>query len=375
MIWLSIDIMEKKNPILPFSLTQLQVSNYLGIKQLDLTDLPADASWIFLTGENGFGKTSILKAIAKGLVGDEDFVEPLPVKTKLSIHGYRWGQPCFYEARSKKLAPQPFQMAGYGAARFRLSSMEEIDLSQTKINKKTYSLFYDDGLLLHIERLLKDAERDDLPLFNRLKAIFLQLIPHLADIKSEVIAKKRRICYYEKSEDGKLYPPVLLHELAAGYRGILTTIGDMVQRLSEHPDNSLDDLQGIVLIDEFDAHLHPKYQYELPRLLSQVFPKIQFIVTIHSPIPLLSLPASVKSVVLTVSRTVEQGIFIQNKTVQYRRLHPNALLTSPIFGLDTMFAPDTEPDDMIAADDYSEVERMEQIKIRLKSLKAKGFIQ
>ncbi len=367
-----IDNMEKKNPILPFSLTQLHVSNYLGIKQLELTDLPADAAWIFLTGENGFGKTSLLKAIAKGLVGDEDFVEPLPVKTQLSVHGYCWGKPYFYEAHSKKLAPQPFQMAGYGAARFRLSTLEEIDLSQTKINKKTYSLFYDDGLLLHIERVLKDAERDDLMLFNRLKSIFLQLIPRLADIKSEVIAKKRRICYYEKSEDGQIYPPVLLHELAAGYRGILTTIGDMVQRLSEHPDNSLEDLQGIVLIDEFDAHLHPKYQYELPRLLSQVFPKIQFIVTIHSPIPLLSLPPAVKSVVLTVSRTVERGIFIQNKAIPWRRLHPNALLTSPIFGMDTMFTPHTSPDDMIASDDYSEIERMEQIKIRLKSLKVKG---
>ena len=41
---------------------------------------------------------------------------------------------------------------------------------------------------------------------------------------------------------------------------------------------------GIVAIDEVDAHLHPTWQRDIGRWLTRVFPKIQFIITTHSPI-------------------------------------------------------------------------------------------
>jgi predicted ATP-binding protein involved in virulence len=143
-----------------------------------------------------------------------------------------------------------------------------------------------------------------------------------------------QVQYYEQNEDGKRYPPVRLQQLAVGYRNILMMIGDMMIRLSKYPNNSLRDLKGIVLIDEIDAHLHPKYQYQLPKLLSELFPKIQFIVTTHSPIPILSLSKTTPLVVLTVSRTIEIGITIDRKDdeIEIHRLNPNTLLTSPIFG-------------------------------------------
>lgn len=65
-------------------------------------------------------------------------------------------------------------------------------------------------------------------------------------------------------------------------------IGDMINRLTRKsvPDD-LSSLEGIVLIDEIDLHLHPKYQRLFVEKLTELFPKIQFIVSTHSSVPLL----------------------------------------------------------------------------------------
>jgi hypothetical protein len=53
--------------------------------------------------------------------------------------------------------------------------------------------------------------------------------------------------------------------------------------------NSLDDIKGTVLVDEIDLHLHSNFQYYVLPQLMRLFPKIQFIVTSHSPLFLLGL--------------------------------------------------------------------------------------
>ena len=44
------------------------------------------------------------------------------------------------------------------------------------------------------------------------------------------------------------------------------------------------DLPGVVLVDEIDAHLHPTWQLRIGENLLRYFPKVQFIVTTHSPL-------------------------------------------------------------------------------------------
>jgi predicted ATP-binding protein involved in virulence len=285
---------------LPFALSRLEIINYQGIKHLVIADLPTDKSWIFITGDNAFGKTSILKAIAKGLVGDEESIDWLPAQSQIMVSGYNWNQPFSQKAQAKQTADMNFQMAAYGVSRLRMANMDLMEVTQSKVNKKTYSLFRDD-ILLNIERTLIDTEKEDPVTFKQLTEIFFKLIPRLAKIECKLMNKRKWVLYYEQSESGELYEPVFFHQLAAGYRSILTMIGDMILRLSEHPNNRLDDLQGIVLIDEFDAHLHPKYQYDLPQLLSEIFPKIQFIVANHSPLPILGVKPNT-AIVLTIHR-------------------------------------------------------------------------
>ena len=48
-------------------------------------------------------------------------------------------------------------------------------------------------------------------------------------------------------------------------------------------ENALDQTEGIVLIDELDLHLHPSWQKSVIKSLMQTFPKLQFVVTTHSP--------------------------------------------------------------------------------------------
>ena len=76
-----------------------------------------------------------------------------------------------------------------------------------------------------------------------------------------------------------------LHQLSDGQRVFLGLIGDIARRLILLNDNSDHPLmgQGIVLIDEIELHLHPKWQQKIIRVLRKCFPNIQFIISTHSP--------------------------------------------------------------------------------------------
>ena len=84
---------------------------------------------------------------------------------------------------------------------------------------------------------------------------------------------------------------ISLQQLSDGERAFLAVIGDLVRRLAlANPD--LDDpLQGhgIVLIDELELHLHPRWQREVVEKMRVTFPNIQFIATTHSPFVIQSL--------------------------------------------------------------------------------------
>ncbi len=357
---------------LPNALSRIYIANFQGIKRLCIEDLPLSSQWIFLTGENGFGKTSVLRAIAKGLIGDESFVVPSPKEATILVNAIVDGQP--FNNQFGTGTQNVVSLATYGVSRFRLAGGDATALERSQ--QKTYSLFHDDGQLYNIEQKLINYNAYDKPRFDKLKSIFLRLIPHLKDITIEPNKGNPKVIYHEKDENNQLYEAVSLNDLAAGFRNILTMVGDMVMRLSEKSDD-LDELSGIVLIDEIDAHLHPKYQYELPKLLSEVFPKVQFIATTHSPIPMLGLPKNNKPVILTVERNAENGITIDRKDddFNFRQLSPEALLTSPVFGFQTLFARDTTADEMMPTSDFNEVIEISAIQERLKKLRAEGLVK
>lgn len=80
---------------------------------------------------------------------------------------------------------------------------------------------------------------------------------------------------------------------ADGYRSVLGMVADLAFRcgvLNHHLGAEAPQLtSGVVLIDEIDMHLHPSWQTHVLRDLTKAFPRIQFIVTTHSPFVLSSV--------------------------------------------------------------------------------------
>ncbi|MBT9561229.1 MAG: AAA family ATPase [Myxococcales bacterium] len=99
--------------------------------------------------------------------------------------------------------------------------------------------------------------------------------------------------------------------LSHGYQSTFAWIADLVGHvLLEAPkDVSTRDMEGLVLIDELDIYLHPVWQATIIQALRRIFPKIQFIVTTHSPIVLSAVPPHevVRLVVEPESGDIVQG--------------------------------------------------------------------
>jgi len=82
-----------------------------------------------------------------------------------------------------------------------------------------------------------------------------------------------------------------LNTLSDGYSAILNIITELILRMEKHSPKMYD-LQGIVLIDEIETHLHIELQKLILPFLIKVFPKVQFIVTTHSPFVINSIENS-----------------------------------------------------------------------------------
>lgn len=86
-----------------------------------------------------------------------------------------------------------------------------------------------------------------------------------------------------------------LRNLSDGYRSIVYLTADIAYRaikLNPHlGERAVLETEGIVMIDEIDMHLHPKWQRHIVEDLKRTFPNIQFIVTTHSPFIVQSLKA------------------------------------------------------------------------------------
>ena len=83
-----------------------------------------------------------------------------------------------------------------------------------------------------------------------------------------------------------------LQTLPSGYASIINILAELFMRMDNEGSPAYDQ-QGIVLIDEIDAHLHIDLQKNILPFLTSLFPKIQFIVSTHSPFILNSLQNAV----------------------------------------------------------------------------------
>jgi len=89
-------------------------------------------------------------------------------------------------------------------------------------------------------------------------------------------------------EDNRAMP---ISNLSAGYQSLLWMVMNLAYRMALLNPEMTEDMQnvsGIVLIDEIDMHLHPKWQWNIVKALEETFPNVQFILATHSPIVISS---------------------------------------------------------------------------------------
>lgn len=123
--------------------------------------------------------------------------------------------------------------------------------------------------------------------------------------------------------------------LSDGYRAFLGWIGDLLYHVCETcPDErTLDQNQGIVMIDEVDLHIHPAWQMELLPRVARWLPRLQFIVTSHSPLLVGSLEW--RNIILAQQRENGASHMERVAGVDVARMDADQILLTDLFGLES----------------------------------------
>jgi energy-coupling factor transporter ATP-binding protein EcfA2 len=255
----------------------------------------------------------------------------------------------YRDARHKLRSKGPL-VVGYGAGRH----VGHFNLSAVAGRESTGSLFADATDLYDAEDLIEKlhyaARIDrkggpDVRRLRMLKEAVASLLPHGFAAKDIQIRGPRyegrdpdRSGVHVKTPSG-VTP---LADLSLGYQTMFAWTVDLAWRLFNAFPQSLAPLSesAIVLIDEVDLHLHPRWQRDLRQHLLKHFPKVQFIATTHSPIT--AQEALCAGGTVAVVRWEGDEAHILNRPISRREWRWDQLLTSELFGFGSDRDQETE---------------------------------
>jgi predicted ATPase len=265
-------------------------------------DLSGDAPpWTVIVGDNAAGKTTLLRSIAIGLCdesnaaglmkeSDSGYVRDGEREGKIIIdlseenNNYRIETTIehiktkngYFERVRQRTTPSKFPwdnlfVAGYGAGR---GTSGTGDIAGYSVINAVYNMFnYTEGLQnpeLTILRLKKpDSQKEVREILEKLLTV--------NSIK------------WEKSGitvDGQWGKKMPLRDLADGYKSTFLWVTDFLgwAYSFDQKIETISKFKGIVIIDELEQHLHATWQRVLISQLKEHFPRIQFIVSTHSPL-------------------------------------------------------------------------------------------
>jgi uncharacterized protein (TIGR02646 family) len=299
--------------------------------------------WLLFLGENGVGKSSVLKAITVALCG-ESYIRKLQLnprdllkrgESSGYIHLYLKGESDFIQVTFDKerifsSAKHPVaNLVGYGAIRLMPDERNIVPEEIYPGGVKAQNLFdYSVSLANADSWLLELSATDfqvacltlkDLMLLNENDII-------VRDIESKTIFISRSGVR------------INIDELSDGYRSVYSLIVDIMATLVGDKV-TYDVAEGVVLIDEIGTHLHPRWKMEVVSQLRRTFPRIQFIVTSHEPLCLRGLFGG-EAIVLT--KSIEGDIIALTDLPNPSELRIDQILTSDFFGLKSTIDPETE---------------------------------
>ena len=132
------------------------------------------------------------------------------------------------------------------------------------------------------EKLGATSEPRRLKVLDALRSVVTKLVPEFTNLR---IQETPRLGFVVDKRDQPFY----LHQLSDGERGLLALVFDLTRRLAianPDSDNPIADGTALVMIDEIELHLHPKWQRNVLSRLQKIFRNCQFVVTTHSPLVL-----------------------------------------------------------------------------------------
>jgi predicted ATP-binding protein involved in virulence len=223
--------------------------------------------------------------------------------------------------RPKSSARSGRALATSGRKPYRFSTMFDEESALTLVNDWLVDLDY---------RQLKERETGvEDQLAKRSFDVAIQAIEKaLPGIKFKSITSEGDVIFEENGVD------VSVNHLSDGYRGTMAWIGDLVRRLVDafpHMENPLK-AQGVVLVDELDIHLHPKWQRSIVDQTRDLFPELQFIVASHSPFVAQDMSPEDKIIVL---KREGDRIIPQEDISSVKGWRVDQILTSYLFDLET----------------------------------------
>jgi energy-coupling factor transporter ATP-binding protein EcfA2 len=324
----------------------------------------SERKWTLLLGQNGVGKSTLLRAAALLRAGSESLVELLGTPDSwvrnrqkqaviraefVTAEGdhrpvelaIRRGQTLAdvlrtnsvtLEALDRALAhsARNYMTVGYGVSRRTAAAGQTAwQRFQTPRARAVATLFDAEAGLHSIEAWAMD-------LHYRRRASGLRTIRESLDgllpgIQFSHIDREARVLYFD-TPDG----PVPFEQLSDGYQNVAAWCGDLLYRLMEVFADYRRPLEarGVLLIDEIDLHLHPVWQRQLRRFLQERFPQLQVVATTHSA--LTAHQAGAGELVLLRREGPSAPTTLLPFPGEPRRMLLHQLLASPLFGLDTL---------------------------------------
>ena len=333
----------------------VDIKCFPGDVEIDLSQpSPGNPSWTLLLGDNGTGKTSLLRCIAMCLC-DETGASGL--LTELSGNVIRDGckkaeielqlvsatEPTSSykitttlrktdsntESLKQTIKPKngfprrELLACGYGAA-FGTIGSEVYD--RYRLIDAVYSLFNYTARLQNPENALFRISQEEVelkPLLGRIDRI-LMLPPGSTVLDSSGLRVR-----------GPWGDYVPAGALGDGYAATLAWICDLLGWSLLATRGEFDvRVQAIVLLDEMEKHLHPSWQREIVGLLAKEFPAVQFIASTHAPLTAIgSTSLRDECCQLILMQHGLEGVEIRSNLNPPRDRRADQVLTSFLFGL------------------------------------------
>jgi len=326
----------KKYAPIPY-IKNITIQNYFFLEKIELINLHNNKE-IYIVGENGDGKTLFLQSLVLALRGNEETVNHLirdtRNKMKLSVIDSNGD-----EYRYVKNDNNYKNIIAYGVHRSRYKGSKNIN--------GYLGLFDSDLNLNNMENWLKDLELSELKKEKNsipLSIVKNMLIEILDNNLTDIQINNGKVNFIERGSS------VTINELSEGYKSVIIWVSDLLSRLVKLQPTvqNIEEFRGVVLVDEVDLHLHPKWGYSIVEKLRTWFPKIQFIFTTHSPTVILG--SSKDAIFFKIYK--EDGVSkISQPVDNIKNLMANSVSTSPLFNLPDAWARNND-NNIDTSDDF-----------------------